>query len=239
MGWLSFLSTGIRVAGAVVSALGGTTRNANGELMFTAVDEIKETYLGGVKIVREGNSVDLINSDPDRAWFLTFTSTDNQGGGKILSMFVDAAKSDTEPCIKPVGSQLLESLSGAACYSAAPVIDKDKKNIQLSFSIKDWSNNKLSLFNNNFGIRLEYERNYFILENNYSKDDDIDFTDISIQAITNNGDVYNLVPEKKVLSAANTLYIDYPEQMDSVTPLSRVTVTLNAPWKALEADTPT
>ncbi|MGR5154732.1 hypothetical protein [Photobacterium swingsii] len=238
MGWLSFLSTGIRVAGAVVSSLGGATRNSSGKLMFAAVDENKETYLGGVKIVREGDNVDLINVDPDRAWFLTFTSTDNSGGGKILSMFVDAAKSKIEPRIEPVGSQLLESLSGAACYSAAPVSDKGKKNIQMSFSIKDWSNNKLSLFDNKFGIRLEYERNYFILENNYSKEDDVEFTDISVQAITNDGDVYNLIPDKKVLSAADTLYIDYPEQMDSVTPLSRVTVTLSAPWKALEADTP-
>ncbi|WP_407528914.1 hypothetical protein [Vibrio parahaemolyticus] len=41
MGWLIFLSTDIRVAGAVVSALGGETRNANGELLFTAVDTAK------------------------------------------------------------------------------------------------------------------------------------------------------------------------------------------------------
>ncbi|EOV9228551.1 hypothetical protein ACN5ZZ_004647 [Vibrio parahaemolyticus] len=234
MGWLSWLSTGIRVAGAVVSSLGGA--NTVGGKMMLKAGETKETYLGNLKIrkvTEDGKTIAyLFNDDKNNGYYLSFTSSDPTGSGNIKNLFVPAAKDGVEVKVD-VTDYFLDNLAGAICYSSVPYENGEPvAETDVSFSIKNWSKQRLNFCGNDFGIAINYEENMFFLTSQLSKGT---FKDIKIQTITQSGDVYNISTDK--LAAGDNKTVKYPETMDNVTPIARVTVSLTAPIEAIIDDT--
>ncbi|HGF5181853.1 hypothetical protein [Vibrio parahaemolyticus] len=229
MSWLSWISTGIRVAGAVVSSLGGTS-NANGELCLSA-EGGGETYLGNMKVIKVDGKAFLVNTDHENGYYLSFTSSNNYGGGEIKNLFIPAAK-DGQEVQHDVTPYFLDNLAGAVCFSAIPAKNGITE-ATVSFSIKNWSKKRLNFCGDDFGIAIDYENNNFMIQNQL---DEGSFKNIVIQAITRSGDVYNLSADE--LKPGVVKAIEYPPAMDNVIPITRVTVNLVAPIDALTDDVP-
>ncbi|MBF4360050.1 hypothetical protein, partial [Vibrio anguillarum] len=131
-----------------------------------------------------------------------------------------------------VTDYFIDNLAGSICYSSVPYENgKPLAETDISFSIKNWSKKRLNFCGNDFGIAINYDENMFILTNQLNKGE---FKDIKIQAITQSGDVYNILTDR--IAAGENKMVKYPEAMDNVTPITRVTVSLTAPINAIIDD---
>ncbi|WP_199155464.1 hypothetical protein [Chromobacterium sp. ASV23] len=214
--WRS-VGAGLRTVGNIASGLGAIfSVNANGEtvVQFKARNGDSPVSLGALQISVEDKKA-VLSNPTDNDWVVTFTSVDTYGNPNLSERLIKkgAAKID-------VTHNLAENLTGLANYSIVHSPGIGNHGTQLVYCIKNWGSNTITAFGQKFIMAADTVSNEFIITSaNY------EFEDVSIQAVSQSGDVYNFAVGKIPKSQSIT-HVSYPPEMDQFLPIARLTISI-------------